>query len=102
MCGYKKVESSETVGEKGKIVVEFYGPFREYGKGLELAVENDLTFNELLEALEERLGLSFMERACKENSTYIVNNRIINRRNLDKIRISPGDRVAFALLIGGG
>ncbi len=87
---------------KGEVLIEFYGPFREYGKSCELIIDKPVTFKELIARLEKSLGTSFRERAMKENSTYILNNRIINRKELGEVRIRPGDRVAFALLIGGG
>ncbi len=89
-------------GVKSKVIVEFYGPFREYGKSHELRIDKAVTFEELIELLEKSLGVSFRERAMKENSTYILNSKIINRKKIDDVLIHPGDKVAFALLIGGG
>ena len=87
---------------KGKVTIEFFGPFREFGKNLELPVEKELTFDELINRLEKELGESFRDRALKRNTTYILNNRIVEKRVLSALRVSPGDRLAFALIIGGG
>jgi len=87
---------------KGKVTVEFFGPFREFGKNLELPVEGELTFDEIINRLEVELGESFRERALKKNTTYILNNQVVEKKVLSVLRISPGDRLAFALIIGGG
>lgn len=89
-------------GENAKLTVEFFGPFREFGKGLELPLIEDIGFEELVSRLEERFGESFTQRAHMRNTTYILNNRVIDRKGIGTIRISAGDRFAFALVIGGG
>lgn len=87
---------------KEGITVEFFGPFREYGKNYQLDLEEPVTFEELISRLETRLGPSFGERARRRNTTYILNSRIVEAEKLGSTSVGPGDRVAFALLIGGG
>ena len=84
------------------VKVEFFGPFREFGSGMDLVVEGDLTFEQLLDRLVQELGEAFRGRALKRNTTYILNNKVIRRKGLSELRISPGDRMAFALVLGGG
>ena len=86
----------------GKINVELFGPFREFGIGIELQADDKLTFNELMTRLEKELGGAFRERALKKNTTYILNKQVVREDALEAIRISPGDRFAFALIVGGG
>jgi molybdopterin converting factor small subunit len=84
------------------VAVDFFGPFRAFGKGTELEIDGDVAFEELVTSLSEALGPAFRERAEKKNTTFILNNKIVARDRLGDIRIAPGDRVAFALLMGGG
>lgn len=86
----------------GVVKVELFGPFRAFGSRVEVPVGGDISFDELVELLEERVGAGFAERARKKNTTFILNNRIVGRKALGEVEISPGDRVAFGLLIGGG
>ena len=90
------------VDETDRIVVEFYGPFRAFGKEIELTVNGKVTFDELVGILAQRLGEPFRERALMRNTTFIVNDRRIERKKRGEVHIHSGDRVAFALLIGGG
>jgi len=89
-------------GARGSVVVEFFGPFRKFGHERDLAVGGPLGYGTLLEKLGAELGDEFTEQAKRKNTTVIVNNRIASPRNLDSLQIKPGDRVAFALLLGGG
>jgi molybdopterin converting factor small subunit len=89
-------------GNTSKVKIEFFGPFRKFGKCLELPSERELTFDELISRLAEELGESFRERALMKNTTCILNNKVIERKGLGEVRIAPGDRVAFALIMGGG
>lgn len=84
------------------VKIELFGPFRKFGAGLELALEGSVRFEELLAAIEADLGPDFGERARLNNTTVIVNNKIASRGSLETLEIVPGDRVAFALLMGGG
>lgn len=88
--------------EKGRVTVEFFGPFRAFGKGLELELEGEVAYDEFLERLVSVLGESFKERAEKKNTTFILNRKVVGRKAAGKARVRPGDTVAFALLIGGG
>lgn len=84
------------------VKVELFGPFRAFGSPIEVPVEGDISFDELVELLEARVGAAFAERARKKNTTFILNNRVVPRNTLCEVEISPGNRVAFALLLGGG
>jgi len=87
---------------EGKVTVEFFGPFRVFGKGLELDLEGEVTYQEFLEMLVAVLGSDFRERAEKKNTTIIINKKVIDLETASGTTIRPGDRVAFALLVGGG
>lgn len=86
----------------GVITVEFFGPFRSFGKVVEVPAAGPVSFGQLVEALVERFGESFGQRARMRNTTFIVNSRVIRTRDIESTEVDPGDRVAFALLIGGG
>ena len=86
----------------GRVAVDLFGPFRAFGKELELDLDAEVTYEELMSRLESSLGEPFAERARSRNTTFILNNRIVARDRLGVVRIGPGDRVAFALLLGGG
>jgi molybdopterin converting factor small subunit len=86
----------------GIITVEFFGPFREFGSKLEVPVSGPAGYRELLAKLETELGADFTSRAAKKNTTVIVNNRIASKKSLETLAVEPGDKVAFALLLGGG
>jgi len=86
----------------GVVTVEFFGPFRAFGKGTDVAIGGPVGYEGLLALLSSELGPEFDERARRKNTTLIVNNRIAGRKNLEGLLIEPGDRVAFALLLGGG
>lgn len=88
--------------EEQAIKVEFFGPFREFGKEAVVPAGRPVSFDQLVAALVEQLGGPFEERARKSNTTLIVNNRIISPRRRDEVEINPGDKVSFALLLGGG
>jgi len=94
-----KVVSEES---SRKVKVEFFGPFRTFSKGMEIELERQLNFDEFVSLLVNILGEEFRERAEKENTTFILNRKIVDRDNESEVVISPGDSVAFALLIGGG
>lgn len=87
---------------RGEVRIEFFGPFREFGREGSLVVDGPVTFQELVDELEGKLGPGFVERAGRKNTTVIVNNKIASRRSLEALEIKPGDKVAFALLLGGG
>jgi molybdopterin converting factor small subunit len=84
------------------VTVEFFGPFRTFGKEREVTLVGPVFYHELVSSLAVDLGPEFAERAARKNTTVIVNNRIAGRKYLEKLVIEPGDRVAFALLLGGG
>ena len=84
------------------ISVEFFGPFRPFGKGAEVPAAGPISFDQLVEALVERFGEPFGRRARMRNTTLIVNNRVVRTRDIEKTEVGPGDRVSFALLVGGG
>jgi hypothetical protein len=84
------------------ILVELFGPLREYGTSVCLPVDEPLPFSGLLDHLEKQLGIAFHQRVLRENITYILNNRVVDRDGSEDPMVSPGDRVAFALLLGGG
>lgn len=84
------------------VTVEFFGPFRAFGKKREVALVGPVCYCELVSSLTADLGPEFAERAARKNTTVIVNNRIADRKSLEALVIEPGDRVAFALLLGGG
>jgi ThiS family len=86
----------------GFVVVDLFGPFRAFGKELEFDLDDEVTYEELISRLEGSLGEPFAERARSRNTTFILNNRIVARDRLGAVQIGPGDRVAFALLLGGG
>jgi len=85
-----------------EVRIELFGPFREFGKEHLLALEGPVPYPEVVRVLACELGPGFAERAARKNTTVIVNNRIANRRSLEALQIKPGDKVAFALLLGGG
>jgi molybdopterin converting factor small subunit len=89
-------------GKPGTIRVEFFGPFREFGTELELSLEGEVGFQELIDRLAAELGEAFRERAMKRNTTFILNKNSIRRKGWSEIRMKPGDHVAFALILGGG
>jgi molybdopterin converting factor small subunit len=89
-------------GEPGTIRVEFFGPFREFGTELELSLEGELGYQEIIDRLAGELGEAFRERAMKRNTTFILNKNVIRRKGLSEIRMKPGDQIAFALVLGGG
>ena len=84
------------------VTVEFFGPFRAFGKEREVALVGPVRYGELVNGLTTDLGTEFAQRAARKNTTVIVNNRIVGRKSLETLVIEPGDRVAFALLLGGG
>ncbi len=84
------------------LTVEFYGPFREFGKGLELELAGDTTFKEVVGLLKERLGEGFEQRSLNAQSTVIHNRIVVDRDKTADFSIAPGDRLAFGLLLGGG
>lgn len=86
----------------GMVEVEFFGPFRTFGSRLELKVPGEVSFEKLVGLLEERVDSGFAERAAKKNTTFIVNRKVVSPEVLGEVRVRPGDRVAFALLMGGG
>ena len=86
----------------GPVIVELFGPFRKFGRSRDLAVGGPLRYETLLEKLGAELGEEFTEQAKRKNTTVIVNNRIASPARLGSLQIEPGDRVAFALLLGGG
>lgn len=86
----------------GVVKVELFGPFRAFGSPIEVPVEGEISFDELVELLAVRVGAGFAARARKKNTTFILNNGVVPRNTLCEVEISPGDRVAFALLLGGG
>lgn len=90
------------VREADTITVEFFGPFREFGKETAVQADAPVSFDRLVAMLTERLGGPFEERARRSNTTLIVNNRIVSRKRLTEVEIRPGDTVSFALLLGGG
>lgn len=89
-------------GAKGSLIIELFGPFRKFGRQRDLEVDGPLGYGALLDRLGAELGEEFTEQARRKNTTVIVNNRIASPRSLDTLEIVPGDRVAFALLLGGG
>ena len=84
------------------VAVEFFGPFRAFGKAREVALAGPVGYGELVDMLSADLGPGFAERAARKNITVLVNNRVASRKGLATLVIEPGDRVAFALLLGGG
>ena len=84
------------------VTVEFFGPFRTFGKEREVALVGPVCYRELVNSLTADLGPEFAERAARKNATVIINNRIAGSKSLETLVIEPGDRVAFALLLGGG
>ena len=86
----------------GEILVEFFGPFRKYGKKADISCSSDLSFPELVKVIEQSVGQGFARRAMASNVTYILNDKIVSREKLGDTKVAPGDRVAFALLLGGG
>ncbi|HEY5527760.1 MAG TPA: MoaD/ThiS family protein [Candidatus Anoxymicrobiaceae bacterium] len=84
------------------VTVEFFGPFRVFGKNREVTLVGPVGYGELLSRLSADLGSDFAEHAARKSTTVIVNNRVASRRSLATLVIEPGDRVAFALLLGGG
>jgi molybdopterin converting factor small subunit len=82
--------------------VEFFGPFRKYGSVLDLEVQGELKFGELLSRIAGEVGADFEKKASSSNTTFIVDDKIVDRKKLDDTRVRPGDKVAFALLLGGG
>ncbi len=82
--------------------IEFYGPFREYGKGLELKTEGDTTFLEVVRLLGARFGEAFTQRSLNPHSTVIHNRVVVDREKTADFTIAPGDSLAFGLLLGGG
>ena len=89
-------------GADHPVIVEFFGPFRMFGKERDLDVPGAIAYGRLVEMLGAELGSEFAEQAGKKNTTVIVNNRIVSRSKLELLQIEPGDKVAFALLLGGG
>jgi len=86
----------------GEILVEFFGPFRKYGKKANIACSSSLSFPELVKVVEQSVGQGFERRAMASNVTFIVNDKIVSREKLGDTKVEPGDCVAFALLLGGG
>jgi hypothetical protein len=84
------------------ILVELFGPLREYGTSVRLPLDEPLPFSGLFGRLEERLGSAFYQRVLRENITYILNDHVVDRDGSVDPMVHPGDRVAFALLLGGG
>jgi molybdopterin converting factor small subunit len=87
---------------EGSVRIELFGPFRKFGAERDLSLGGPVRYEELLAAIEADLGPAFGEQARRTNTTVIVNNRIASRKSLETLKIVPGDRVAFALLMGGG
>lgn len=94
--------SRDVSTESPSILVEFFGPLRKYGVSVRLRLDETIPFSGLFERLDDRLGGAFSEGALRENVTYILNDRIIDRNAPEDPMVHPGDRVAFALLLGGG
>ncbi len=88
---------SETV-----VHVEFFGPFRSFGSGLELPVDGETRFFEVVGLLSERYGQEFGQRSLDSRSTVIHNREVVDRDKNADFTIAPGDRLAFGLLLGGG
>jgi molybdopterin converting factor small subunit len=84
------------------VSIEFFGPFREFGKGLELEVSGETTFLELVHLLAARFGEAFEQRSLNAHSTVIHNRKVVDRDMMANFTIAPGDRLAFGLLLGGG
>jgi hypothetical protein len=82
--------------------VEFFGPFRAFGSEVEVPVASEVSFDELVSLLEERVGPGFADRAGKQNTTFILDRKIVPPHRLGEVRVGPGDRAAFGLLLGGG
>ncbi len=82
--------------------VEFFGPFRAFGKGLELAVDGETRFLVVVDMLSERYGEDFAQRSLNPHSTVIHNREVVDRDKTADFTIAPGDRLAFGLLLGGG
>jgi len=89
-------------GARGALIIELFGPFRKFGKQRDLEVEGPIGYEVLLARLGAELGDEFAAQARRKNTTVIVNNRIASPKSLEELVIVPGDRVAFALLLGGG
>ncbi|MHB8781496.1 MAG: ubiquitin family protein [Candidatus Geothermincolia bacterium] len=90
------------MAEKSNVLVELFGPFREYGKAVELEVDDELSLDEFLYRLTEKLGADFAGRAASFRNTIIHNRTVVDREREGELTISSGDRVAFGLLLGGG
>jgi len=86
----------------GTVKVEFFGPFRKYGKGLALEVDCELDYGELVSRIAREVGADFEEKALASNTSLIVDDRVVDRKKLDGMSVRPGEKVAFALLLGGG
>lgn len=89
-------------GGSGAVEVDLFGPFRDYGSRIELEVPGEVSFEALVGLIDRRVGSGFAERARKKNTTFIVNRKVVSPDALGSVLVRPGDRVAFALLIGGG
>ena len=89
-------------GDIETVKVEFFGPFRKYGSVLDLEVEGELTYGELVSRIADEVGADFEKKASASNTTFVVDDRIVDRQKLDDTSVRPGDKVAFALLLGGG
>lgn len=88
--------------ESHSILVELFGPLREFAVSVHLPLDETVPFSDLFDRLEGQLGSAWREKALRENITYILNDRIVDRDAPDDPLVRPGDRVAFALLLGGG
>ena len=84
------------------VSIEFFGPFREFGRGLELEIEGETTFLEVVGLLSEEFGAAFEQRSLNSHSTVIHNRKVVDRDITANFTIAPGDRLAFGLLLGGG
>ncbi len=82
--------------------VEFFGPFREFGRGLELEVSGETDFLEVVSRLAARFGEAFEQRSLNAASTVIHNRVVVDRDKKANFTIAPGDKLAFGLLLGGG
>lgn len=89
------------VSEKA-VSIEFFGPFREFGRGLELEIAGETTFLEVVRLLSEKFGEAFEQRSLNSHSTIIHNRKVVDRDKTANFTIAPGDRLAFGLLLGGG
>lgn len=87
---------------QGAVRVDFFGPFRVFGKSIEVPVTSRVDFDELVSLVEERVGPGFARMATKSNTTFIIDRKVIPPAARKRARLEPGDTAAFALLLGGG